>query len=112
MFFRRQYLVINELEAILDRRFPDEVRPSLLELEKNASLALHFGHPLILDGMRPVLPNYVYVGMMNCREPRPLPQDIADFLDAANEGVVYVSFGYCNDRICAYDYGYKCPIGF
>ena len=89
----RKIFIVRELEAILDEHFPNEQRPPLLELEKNASLALQFGHPLILDGLRAIAPNYIYVGMMNCRPAKPLPKDLKKFLDEAKEGVVYISFG-------------------
>jgi hypothetical protein len=49
---------------------------------------------MIMDGNRPVAPNFVYIGMMNCREPKPLPKDLKEFMDSAGkEGVIYVSFG-------------------
>jgi hypothetical protein len=25
-----------------------------------------FGHPLLMDGWRPMAPNYISIGMMNC----------------------------------------------
>ena len=45
-------------EALLDQYFPGEQRSSLLDIERSASLALTFGHPLIA------------IGMMNCIEPK------------------------------------------
>ena len=55
------------MERVLDNAFPNVSRPLLSDLERNASLAINFGHPLLMDGLRPVAPNYVFVGMMNCR---------------------------------------------
>ena len=37
-------------------------RPSLLDLERNASVAFTFGHPLLLDGWRPTSYNFVHLG--------------------------------------------------
>lgn len=45
----------------------DRQRPDLIELERNTSLAIGFGHPLLMDGWRPMAPNFVHVGMMNCK---------------------------------------------
>ena len=45
-----------------------------------------------MDGMRPVPPNIVYCGMMQCRKARPLAGDLKQFMDSATEGVLYVSF--------------------
>ena len=48
---------------------------------------------VVMGGMRPVPPNIVYCGMMQCREARPLNGDLKQFMDSATEGVLYVSFG-------------------
>ena len=63
----RSYYMVGRFESLLDEHFPGEERPSLLEMERNASAALGFTHPLFLDGWRPTSPNYVHLGMMNCR---------------------------------------------
>ncbi len=88
--------MLRKGEELLDKHFPGEPRVPLQDLERNASLALHYGHPLIMDGMRPLSPSFQYIGMMNCRDPEPLPRDLADFMsgkEASEHGVVYVSFG-------------------
>ncbi len=90
----RDYVFIPKSEALLDKHFPGEKRMSLLEIERNTSLVLHYGHPMIMDGMRPLSPNFQYIGMMNCKEGQPLPKDLDDFMDSGKEdGVIYVSFG-------------------
>ncbi len=92
----RDFYFIRKGEELLDKHFPGEPRVPLMELERNTSLALHYGHPMIMDGMRPLAPNFQYIGMMNCRVPQPLPADLAAFMEspaAAEHGVVYVSFG-------------------
>ncbi len=90
----RDYYVMSKLEGILDKHFPGEERPSLLELEKNVSVAFHYGHPMIMDGHRPVMPNFQYLGMMNCRPAQALPKDLEAFMRSGKEqGVIYVSFG-------------------
>ena len=84
------YLMIKHLfmnpkwEKLIDELFPDDPRsqrPSISELEKESGLALQFGNPLIMDGMRPVSPNYVMIGMMNCKEGKSLPNDIKNFIE-------------------------------
>jgi hypothetical protein len=59
----------------LNKYFPDEEIPDLVELEKNASLSLSFSHPLIMDGWRPYVPNHVNLGMLNCQGVGKLPPD-------------------------------------
>ena len=63
----RDYFILGKVNDLLDKHFPGEERPSILDMERNASVAFAFGHPLILDGWRPTAPNYVDLGMMNCR---------------------------------------------
>ena len=89
----RNYYVVPKVEKLLDDTFPGVERPSLLDLEKGVSLTLHFGHQFIADGNRPITPNHVYIGMMNCREAKPLPGDLKKFMDSGKDGVIYVSFG-------------------
>jgi len=63
------------------------------EIEKTAGAVLCQGNPLIMKGLRPVPPNLVYCGMMQCREGKQLPADLQQFMDSATEGVLLVSFG-------------------
>ena len=84
-----------QLESILDTSFPQykDNRPSLIEMLKNVGLVLTYGHPLIMDGLRPTSPNYVTIGMMKCDPPPALPKDLQKFMDEAKDGVIFVSFG-------------------
>ena len=66
---------------------------SIEDIEKTASAVLAQGTPLVMGGLRPVPPNLVYCGMMQCRPANPLPEDLQKFMDEATEGVLYVSFG-------------------
>lgn len=43
--------------------------------------------------VRPLLPNTQQIGFMHIEPPNPLPQDLQDYLDSSDRGVVYVSFG-------------------
>jgi len=86
----------KEVMKIIKRHFPDDTEllsKSIEDIERKASLILSQGNPLLMNGMRPVTPNVVYVGMMQCRPPKKLPDDIQKFMDEAKDGVVYVSFG-------------------
>ncbi|XP_071750223.1 LOW QUALITY PROTEIN: UDP-glucosyltransferase 2-like [Lepeophtheirus salmonis] len=86
-------------ESLLDDTLPepkDIYRPKIIDLMKNTSLTFHFGHPLLLDGNKAIAQNTIYLGMMNCQEPdfnKNMDPDIKKFIDEAEYGVVYVSFG-------------------
>lgn len=62
-------------------------------LEARAALVLAQGNPLVMKGLRPVPPNLVYCGMMQCRPAKELPPDLQQFMDEAADGVLLVSFG-------------------
>lgn len=91
----RNWYILSRVEDMLDKHFPGVSRPPLIDIEKNSSLTISFGHPLLMDGWKPMSPNYITVGMMNCREPKAFPKGdkIGDFLASASNGVVFVSFG-------------------
>ena len=63
----RNFYILGKVNALLDKHFPGEDRPSLLDLERNASAVFSFTHPFIADGWRPTNPNNIDLGMMNCR---------------------------------------------
>ena len=58
----RNTIILNGVNTLLDKHFPGEARPNLLDLEKNISLAFTFGHAFILDGWAPMVPNSVHLG--------------------------------------------------
>ena len=91
----RNYYILGKVNQLLDKHFPGEERPCLLDLERNVSAVLAWTHPFIANGFRPTNPNYVDLGMMDCRAPMKIKDDLKlkTFLDDAKDGVVYVSFG-------------------
>ncbi|XP_064120566.1 UDP-glucosyltransferase 2-like [Macrobrachium nipponense] len=87
--FRRT--VWRPLSAALRDSFPD--LPDLYEMYPKQSLNLLNQHHL-LDGAIPLLPNQVEVGCMHCRPTKPLPTELKEWLDNADEeGVIYFSLG-------------------
>ena len=85
----------NMAERVLDKHFPFENRPSLLEIERNVSLLLEMGNPFILSGWSPMAPNYVQLGLLNCKPAKDFIENdqIRNFLNNSKKGVIYVSFG-------------------
>ena len=86
---------INIVEGVLDKFFPLDVRPSLLEIERNVSLVLDMGNPFVLSGWSPMAPNYVQLGLINCKLASDFIENeqIRNFLDTSKKGVIYISFG-------------------
>ncbi|XP_076063075.1 UDP-glucosyltransferase 2-like [Oratosquilla oratoria] len=87
--FRRA--VGKPLAEALREKFPD--LPDPYSMYPRQALTL-LNHHHLLDGSIPLLPNQVEVGCMHCKPAKPLPEDIAEWLDGAGpEGVVYFSLG-------------------
>lgn len=66
--------------------------PSIDELRKNISLIFVNAHRSITYP-RPSMPGLIYIGGAHIKPPKPLPQDIQQFLDEAKHGVIYFSLG-------------------
>ena len=57
------------------------------------ALYINHGSPFLGDGLRPVSPKTVHAGLMSCSPAKPLPKDLATFVESAEHGVIFVSFG-------------------
>jgi len=89
----RDLYALPKVHSMLESVFPDEEIPHLNDLIKTASLLINHGTPFLGDGLRPVMPNTIFAGLMSCNPSSPLPQDLEDFIHGAEHGVIYVSFG-------------------
>lgn len=73
--------------------FPIENYPSLEEVKKNISLVFvntHFSQGVL----RPNQPNIIEIGGIAAKEtPNKLPNDIQEWLDSAENGAIFMSFG-------------------
>ena len=93
---RAKYLSV--MDDWMEEVFQDKDTPPLKDQESRAALGFHYGHPLILEGSRPMTSNTISVGMMNCRPVKPIAQNIEleSFLNtkaAKEHGVILISFG-------------------
>lgn len=79
------------VQSMVEEAFGPNV-PPLGEIAKNVSALLVNTHHS-LHGVRPYLPNVVQVGGLHIQPSKPLPSDIAKFLDDAHEGAVLFSWG-------------------
>ena len=60
--------MLRRSNNLLIEMFPEEKRfPHLLDLESKAALIMNAGSPFLSDGLRPVMPNNLLVGMMSCK---------------------------------------------
>ncbi|KAG8303495.1 UDP-glucosyltransferase 2-like [Homalodisca vitripennis] len=69
-----------------------EKLPPIEEINRQTSLILLNSH-FSLSQSRPFTPNIIEVGGIHIGDVQPLPKDIKEFLDNANNGVILMSFG-------------------
>ncbi|CAL4113035.1 unnamed protein product [Meganyctiphanes norvegica] len=84
------YGIVPEVQTLLENYFPG--MPPVADLYMNFSLLLINSH-FAMDGMYPLLPNQVEIGTLTARLPQPLSKELLEFIDAAENGVIYFSLG-------------------
>lgn len=93
-FWRFWYL--SKQEAMVEKYLKDILpspMPSLVELQKNASLVLMNAY-FSVDTPTAYLPNFIEVGGLHLKESdNKLPDDLKKILDESKHGVIYVNFG-------------------
>lgn len=94
-YFAQRYVFgsyLGHYDKIAKKYFGEDL-PPLSEIMSTTSLIISNSNP-VFSNMRPQVPaNVVMGGGIHIQPPKPLPEDLKQFLDAATEGVVYFSFG-------------------
>ncbi|KAG8239949.1 hypothetical protein J437_LFUL019292 [Ladona fulva] len=90
-WFGMQYSTIPEQQKLAEKLYGQPL-PPLLEIASNISLILVNNHYAI-NGPQAQLPGIIEVGCMQCSEPKPLPKDLAEFLDGSEQGAIFFSLG-------------------
>ncbi|ERL83794.1 UDP-glycosyltransferase UGT5-like [Dendroctonus ponderosae] len=75
---------------LIQARFPGA--PSVEELNKRTALVLLNSHESLMEPV-PLVPNMVHIGGYHIEPPKPLPDDLQQFMDKATDGVIYFSMG-------------------
>ncbi|XP_032880316.1 UDP-glucuronosyltransferase 1-1-like isoform X2 [Amblyraja radiata] len=85
------YFVYSPFEELATRFLKKDV--TLVQLLSRTSIWL-MRYDFILEYPRPLMPNMVLVGGINCKERKPLPQDLEEFMNSSGEhGAVIFSLG-------------------
>ncbi|KAG8288669.1 UDP-glucuronosyltransferase 1-1 [Homalodisca vitripennis] len=66
--------------------------PHVRDIVKQANIII-VNHHFAMNSPRPVLPGVVEIAGLHISKPKPLPQDLKDFMDGAEHGVILLSFG-------------------
>lgn len=93
----REYFFTIEYEdyqrELYNSNFPNPTYPSYDDVKKNVSLILTNDY-LTAGKVRPNLPTLVQIGGIQIKsKPSPLPADIQTWIDEAEDGAIFVSFG-------------------
>ncbi|XP_029346054.1 2-hydroxyacylsphingosine 1-beta-galactosyltransferase isoform X2 [Acyrthosiphon pisum] len=89
------YLYLPKMKEVMDTHFIYkgwESRPSLEDMLNNVSLTLVNSHHAV-GVSRPYLPGVIDVGGMHIKESNSLSEDLQTFIESAEHGVIYFSFG-------------------
>ncbi|XP_066998493.2 UDP-glycosyltransferase UGT5 [Anabrus simplex] len=87
-----EYILGNLRTDKLLREYFGPDMPALLELTRRTSLVFVNSH-FSINQPRPAVPAFVEVGGLHIPQPKKLPKDIENFLNGAEHGAIYFSFG-------------------
>ena len=82
----------NLIHYYQQKRLGPNTRNPYNIIRDRLSVILCTSHP-VTHGSWPSLPNFIELGGLHLRDPKPLPKDLQSFIDSATKGVVLVSFG-------------------
>ncbi|XP_030623842.1 UDP-glucuronosyltransferase 1-2-like isoform X2 [Chanos chanos] len=86
-----KFIVYPQYRGVLERYFGPDV--DLLTLIQGADIWL-MRMDFVFEFPRPTMPNAVYMGGLQCRNPNPLPPELTDFVQSSGEhGIVIMSLG-------------------
>ncbi|XP_077291582.1 UDP-glycosyltransferase UGT5-like isoform X2 [Arctopsyche grandis] len=89
----RRLVMLPRHEKLVDKHFEfPETRPSIYELQRKVSLVLLNTH-FSIDTVRPQVPGIVEIGGVHIKKPKPLPQNLQNFIDESKDGVIFFSMG-------------------
>jgi glucuronosyltransferase len=90
----RKYNYLSEMNEVLDQKFEKYLPiPTTYAIEKDVSLMM-FNSLQVLDLNKPKVRGVVDIAKVALKPSlRPLPKHLLDFLESAENGVIYISFG-------------------
>ncbi|KAJ3662472.1 hypothetical protein Zmor_006820 [Zophobas morio] len=92
MMWYTEYRLHPREEATIRKHFGNNT-PSINEIQKNMSMLFINVNP-IFHNIRPMVPATVQIGGgLHLNDPKPLPEDIQEFLDSSHNGFIYFSLG-------------------
>ncbi|XP_049795743.1 UDP-glucosyltransferase 2-like [Schistocerca nitens] len=87
----RRFLYMPQQDE-LSRKFFGDSTPLPSEVEKNVSFVMVNTH-FSTDYPKPLVPAIIEIGGLQAKPAQPLPKDLKEFLDSAEEGAIFMSLG-------------------
>lgn len=90
----RNLVYMPRMQKLAEEHFKGHMSkiPLVSSLERKVSLILINSHRAI-DSPRPTISGLVNIGGAHIRQPMPLPEDLKEFIESAEHGVIYFSLG-------------------
>ena len=89
-----EFYLRRKTHALLEEVFPeDQDIPTIAAMAQTSSLLVTHGSPFLGDGLRPTMPHAVHGALMGCRATGPLEGQLKAFVEGAEHGVIFISFG-------------------
>ncbi|XP_063707080.1 UDP-glycosyltransferase UGT5-like isoform X2 [Culicoides brevitarsis] len=82
---------LPSLDRIIKKNFPG-TKTTAWDLMKSFDFTIEGMSP-VLGNVRPMVPNTIQVGFLHIAPPKPLPENLQNYLDRSKNGVIYLSFG-------------------
>ena len=86
------YWFANKIQYYQQGKLGQHTRNPYDTIRDRLSVILSSSHP-VTHGSWPNMPNFIELGGLHLKDPKPLPEDLQSFMDSATKGVVFVSFG-------------------
>ncbi|KAI5745672.1 hypothetical protein M8J76_013340 [Diaphorina citri] len=92
MHFYMNRVVIQGQNELAKKYFNHTGKPTIQEMARNKSILL-LTNSWLYQYPRPVFPNTINVGPTHIGDTKPLPEDLATWIEGAEKGVIYFSLG-------------------
>nr|ATN96014.1 UDP-glucuronosyl transferase 342A2 [Aphis gossypii] len=83
---------VDRESTVIGRKYFGPDAPDADTLMKNTSLVFVNGHYTV-DLAKPLLPNFVNIGGIHLVKPKPLPEDIEQYINDSPNGVIFFTLG-------------------
>ena len=96
MSYTISHVLIYYMNQDLKELMQLETTPDIWKNAMETNMVFCNGHP-VFDGVRPVNPNTIFVGGMHTVPAKPLTGKLKTWVEEAEHGVIYISFGSVSD---------------